>query len=193
MMQQLIALARLTLRDPRIAAAALLEVRLTRGELLQLAVVVASLSVLFSALVAFLASGEADPLGHLMLRNPLLFAVIQFMTMMLTVIMVQMVGRMMGGRGSFDQSLILIAWLQFYMLLVQVIIVPLTLLVPGLALVLNLAAYIYFLWVLVNFIAGLHGFRSLMKVLAGVLATSFGLSLVLMMILLTLGVNVEGV
>jgi hypothetical protein len=83
-------------------------------------------------------------------------------------------------------------WLQFFMLLAQAILVAVAIIAPTLAGLLNTASYVYFIWLMVNFIAVLHGFRSLWAVFAGLIATMFALSFVILFVLGVIGLSVEG-
>jgi hypothetical protein len=71
------------------------------------------------------------------------------------------IGRFFGGTGSFEESALLVIWLQFIFICVQVIQIAAILLLPPLAGMITILAVGLFFWLLVNFIAVLHGFTSL--------------------------------
>ncbi len=192
MQQQLIALVRLTFADPRAAGAALLSNIPDRNTLLLAAAFVSVLGVMFSWVFIQFSTGTANPLAENMVNNPILFAVAQFMVLIISVMFIHIIGRAFGGIGSFDQSLVLSVWLQFYMMLIQAVLVFVAIISVSLTSILNIGAYVYFVWLLVNFIAILHGFRSLWKVFAGLVATSFAFSSLVLMLLGMLGIAVEG-
>ncbi len=189
MRQRTGALARLTLSDPRAAARELMQDRAAQARAIELAGLVVIAGVAFSWLLSVLLPGPTVAILDTMLSKPLLYALIQFMLLMISVLAIFMVGRLFGGTGSFEQTLLLSVWLQFYMLVVQVAAAGVVLLVPGLAGLLNIAIMIYFVWLTVNFIAELHGFRSLWKILAGLLGTAFALAILASLILSLLGVS----
>ncbi len=189
MRQRIGALARLTLSDPRAAARALMNDTAAQARAVELAGLVVIIGVAFSYLLSVLLPGPTVAVLDTMLSRPLLYALIQFMLLMVSVLAIFMIGRLFGGTGSFEQTLLLSVWLQFYMLVVQVAAVGVVLLVPGLSGLLNIAILIYFLWLTVNFIAELHGFRSLWKILAGLLGTAFALAVLASLILSLLGVG----
>ncbi len=191
-MQQIKALVRLTLADPRGAAAALLSTTPLRDLLLQLAVIVVIFGVILTWTTAVLIPGPSNPFVDALLGNPILFAVIQLMTLMLSVLAILVIGRVFGGIGSFEQTLFIMIWLQFFMLLAQAVLVAVAIIAPTLAGLLNTASYVYFIWLMVNFIAVLHGFRSLWAVFAGLIATMFALSFVILFVLGVIGLSVEG-
>jgi len=192
MLKQLLALARLTLHAPRAACDLLLADVPERGELLRMATLVVVLSTLFSGiLVELFGPPPLEPMAGV-LTSPILYAVMQFMVLMITTIAVFVIGRMFGGHGSFDEALLLMVWLQFYMLLVQVGLFAVTYLSNGATNPLNLGVYFYFIWLMVVFVAALHGFRSYWAVFAGLLASSMAISFVVVVLLAILGFMVEG-
>ena len=93
------------------------------------------------------------------------------------------IGRARGGRGTMDDAVALVAWLQFVMLVLQGVTLAAQLLVPPLAGILALAEVAVFFWLLVNFVAELHGFKSLAATFAGVLAGLCVLFLILAVVL----------
>ena len=93
---------------------------------------------------------------------------------------------MRGGTGSFPDTLLAMVWLQFLMLGLQVIQLVLMVLFPPLAAIVNLAGFAIFLWLLTNFIAELHGFRSLLAVFGGIIfgmiLLGFGFAILLLIL-----------
>ncbi|NCM97616.1 MAG: YIP1 family protein, partial [Rhodobacterales bacterium] len=87
--------------------------------------------------------------------------------------------------GRFDEALILVVWLQFVLLGLQAVQLVAYAVAPLLADLIGLATVALFFWLLTNFVAELHGFKSLGLVFVGVLATlvvmvlglAFGLAL----------------
>ena len=191
MLDMLVALARLTLSDPRRAAAALLRAPALHGRGLELALLVVALGVLSAALMNALTPSVGDALVSGLLHNPLLFAVIQFMLLYLSALMIFGIGRLFGGRGGFEGALLLSIWLQFLSVAVQLALLPLAMALPALAQSLALFIYLYFIWLLVAFIAELHGFASLLKVFAGVIGSTFAAAFLVVFLLAFIGISVE--
>ena len=96
------------------------------------------------------------------------------------------VGRWRGGRGELADSVILVAWLQFIQLLIVVVQLVVLVALPVLAPIVEVGAVLIFLWLLVNFVAEMHGFRSLGMVFLGIVLTFvlavFGMTILLMLI-----------
>jgi hypothetical protein len=109
--------------------------------------------------------------------------------MVLTSLQVFAVGRWRGGRGELPDAVILIAWLQFIQLLVVAAQILLMIVLPAVAPVLEIAGVILFLWLLVNFVAEMHGFRSLGLVFLGVIITFVGFVFGMSLLLMILGVG----
>jgi hypothetical protein len=83
----------------------------------------------------------------------------------------QTVGRWRGGRGTMPQTVALLAWLQFVMLILQVAQVAAEIVLPPFALILAYVSVGLFLWLLVHFVMELHGFRSVAATILGILGT----------------------
>jgi len=185
-------LARLTWSNPREAAALLLRQNLGQGMLMQLATVVVALGVISTWAYSAVAPAPGNSLIDGLLANPVLLAIVQFMALMLSVLAIFLVGRMFGGRGGFEQTLLLSIWLQFYMLVIQTGLIGGAVLAGNIAAILDTAAFLYMLWLLVNFIAVLHGFTSLWRVFAGLVAASFLASFVIILVLGMVGIGAKG-
>ena len=86
-------------------------------------------------------------------------------------------------------AVILIAWLQFIQLLMVALQLVLVVTLPALAPVVEIGAVLLFLWLLVNFVAEMHGFRSLGLVLLGVVVTFVAAVFAMSVLLMALGVG----
>lgn len=182
--ERILSLARLTLQDPRQATRALLSegvpMRARTGGLLLVAVV----SAVFASLQLGSAPQALDPLSAFMLASPFRAAVVQWLFLALTVVLVHRVGRVFGGRGSFPDALLVVVWLQLLTLAIQVLQLAATLIAPPLAGIIGLGGFVLFLWLMTAFIAELHGFRSRGLVFLGMVLTALGVGLVLGFVLI---------
>lgn len=181
---RLLSLAQLTLQNPRLAARELLTegvpMRARTGGLLLVAVV--------SALLASLQVGtrpqDLDPLSAFMLASPFRAAVVQWLFLALSVVLIHRVGRAFGGRGSFPDALLIVVWLQVLTLVLQVLQLVATFVAPPLAGVIGLGGFVLFLWLMTAFIAELHGFASRGLVFVGMVLSALGAGLVLGFVLI---------
>ncbi len=180
----LMALLRETLRDPHAAARRVMGTPLPDGARWQALLLVVVLSVILLQLAVMLSGGQT---GGVMMSGLLQGAVLVG-----TVLAVHYIGRAFGGSGTFPDALILMAWLQFVTLCFQVAQIVTLLIVPPLAGLVAIASVVVFLWLLVSFIQALHGFRSRVMVLFGLLASFFALAFALSFVLALLGVSVPG-
>jgi Yip1 domain len=176
---RMIALAKLTLAEPRAATRALLAEGVpiparTAGLLL-----VAVLSAVLSSLQIRLSPQALDPVSAMILASPFRAAVVQWAFLALSVVLIHRVGRAAGGKGSFPDALLIVVWLQCLTLVLQVLQLVATGLAPSLAGIIGLAGFVMFLWLMTNFIAELHGFRSLGLVFAGMALTAVAAGLVI--------------
>lgn len=117
------------------------------------------------------------------LPSPWTMAITQTGVMVLSVLAVHRIGLWRGGTGSLGDAVILMAWLQFILLCLQVVQVLVLLISPILSDVVGFVGIAVFFWLLTVFVAEMHGFRALGAVFAGVvltiLAVAFALSIVL--------------
>jgi Yip1 domain len=170
--QALLIAARDTVQQPRQGARWILQMGLPAVVgwlgLSLMAVVSAGLST-----VVFILSGPTDdpsldPAMVQVFSNPIQLAIVQILLLVIGVMMISGIGRMFGGKGQFADALLLVVWLEFIMLLLQIAQLVALLTLPPLAAMMGLFGLVLFLWLLTNFIAELHGFPS-------VLATFFGI------------------
>ena len=192
MYQTLKVLVRDTLKDPHGTARYLLAGTPTVSQAFELAVAVSALNVILTSLLSAFFPGPPNPLLDGLSQNPIFFAIMHLMLMMITSILVFIIGRMFGGKGDFAESLYLLAWVQGIMFLIQLAALPVVLVLPGLAVLVNLGVFVYFVYLTVVFIAELHGFQSLWQVFIGAVATSFAVSFGILTILALIGMSLEG-
>ncbi|TVP70628.1 MAG: YIP1 family protein [Rhodobacteraceae bacterium] len=181
------ALLRVTFTRPQDAAASLLRSNLPDDARWLGFVIVVLLSVILGYGSLALLEGEATFAGSLMG-----VAIMQTMLLLGMVVAVQGIGRACGGHGTFPDTLLLMAWLQFAMLAFQLGQIAVAVILPQLFGLIVIVSVVAFFWLLVNFISVLHGFSSALKVFVGIIFTLFGLSLIMAVILGMFGVAAMG-
>lgn len=180
----LVALLKLTFQAPRRAAAQLIQLGMPDSARWAALVLMAVASAIVMHAVAVMAP-SVGPEGEVTaLPGPFFWAGMVGFGMGMTALLAYGVGRWRGGRGTLPDAVLLVAWLQVVQLALVFVQMLLLVLVPPLASVLELASVVIFLWLLTNFVAELHGFRSVGMVLAGVLATFVVMVLVMTVVLL---------
>ena len=180
---QMVALARQSLDDPRAAARSLLALGVPLPARTAALLLMAVSSALLMHFGFLLMPATDDPMALFMMESPLRTAFIQWLVLLASVYLVYRVGRAAGGTGSLADALLIVVWLQVIMLAVQLVQLVALIIVPPLAGIVNLAGLGLFFWLITSFIAVLHGFASRRMVLAGIVATSFVLAIVLVVIL----------
>lgn len=177
--ERFLSLTQLTLQDPRQATRVLLAegvpMRARTGGLLLVAVV----SAVFASIQLGTSPQALDPLSAFMLASPFRAAVVQWLFLALSVVLIHRVGRAFGGRGSFPDALLVVVWLQLLTLAIQVLQLAATLVAPPLAGIIGLGGFVLFLWLMTAFIAELHGFASRGLVFLGMVLSALGAGLIL--------------
>ena len=188
----LLRMARDTVANPREGAETVLALGLPHRALWLSFALVIVLSMLLGDILYLVADiPQGGPLTGPMGASPLVMGALQAGFLYLMAHAITMIGRMFGGTGRFEEALTLIVWLQFIFLCVQVVQLIALIALPPVAGLITILALGLFLWLLVNFIAALHGFTSLglvfVMTILSAFALLFGLSLVMTMLGLTFG------
>lgn len=186
----LVAMAWRTVKNPREGAAEVLSLGIPREALWPGLVLVVVLSVIFAQITVLVMTGTGGESQMPMAIG--ILGVVQFLLLVVMSFAIFGIGRAMGGRGSLEESILLVVWLQFVMICLQVLQTALLLVMPGLAGIVTVAGLLLFLWLLTNFIAVLHGFNSLFMVFLMILMSAFGIAFALTLVLSILGVVVPG-
>jgi Yip1 domain len=173
LMDQILSLVRLSLKDPRSAVRVLLGMGIPLPARTAGLLFVAVSSALLLHLGFIVLPGSDDPLTLFMSQSPFRTAVIQWLILAATVLCIYRIGRAFGGKGSLTDALLVVVWLQVIMLAVQVAQLLSLIFFTPLAGMVNLAGLILFFWLFTSFIAELHGFRSRWVVLAGAIGSGF--------------------
>ncbi|TCL09415.1 Yip1-like protein [Shimia isoporae] len=172
---QLTELFWLTVRDPAQAARILCGVRLDRATgwtILALAVILNTLAY-FGSIALFPVPEEVNiPL----FTKPFLVLTMLGSTTVIFVFAFYWVGHSLGGKAPFDTILLMLGWLQFMRLAIQIGSVVLMTLAPALSQLFVMAAGLYGLWVVLNFLKVAHDFETLGKAAAVVVMSALGLT-----------------
>lgn len=189
LLRDLLPLARDTVADPKGVLRRLIDLELDRQTLWMALGATTAVGVLLAELtLALLRRQGLDPMfsfGTL----PLGSALIEFALLAVLIVGILWAGRMLGGTGDLNGSILAVTWLQFIMALVQVAKLVAMLVVPFLAGVLGLFSVGLVFWLLTSFIAELHGFQSRPRVFAGILLGLLALASVLVFIFALIGVT----
>jgi hypothetical protein len=189
---QLLRMARETVTNPREGAAVILKLHLPMRALwLAFALVIVLSMLLGEAMMVLMGPPDTEAGASAMLLSPIQMGFVQAGFLALIAYAMAYIGRLFSGTGNFEGALALVVWLQFIFLVVQVVQLVAMVIVPPVAGLITILAMGLFFWLLVNFIAALHGFSSLgmifVMTILSAFAIIFGLSLVLTLLGLSFG------
>ena len=181
-------LVRETFANPRGAAARVLGMDVPDDGRWLAFVLVVVLSVALGQ-ASVLLMGEGEGVGG----SLLFMAMFQSSVLLALVVAVHGLGRMAGGKGDFPDALLLITWLQFVMLIFQVVQIVALVAVPPAFGIVTILSLLVFLRTLAGFTMALHGFTSALKVMAGIIFAFFVLAMAIAMVLTMVGFAPAGV
>lgn len=187
MEQALISIARNAYRDPREAAVRLLSLGVPNEAVWPAFGVIILVSVLIGGLSDLAAPPAAGPQISYILMVVLLAVI--FLAFALGI---WKVGRAFGGKGSFEECLVVGIFFQGVLLPLQMLQLALVILMPGVAGVFGIALLFYGVWVNVNFIDALHGFASFGKSLGVLILASFVAAIAMLVVIALVGGSVGG-
>lgn len=179
----LFALARHSVQSPRAAARYIMALDVPDAARWLLVFFVSTASVLLTFIGFQLLPPANTAFTALAMVSPVRTALLQTAFLVITVIGVHKIGRWRGGKGSFSDALLLIGWLQFILLCLQVAQIAALVFLPPLAELLGAIGLVLSFWVLTHFIAELHGFASAWRVFAAVMAALFVAALAVSMVI----------
>lgn len=179
-----------TIRDPRSGARMVLSINLSRRERWEMLLLTVVLSAVLAKISVYL-SGGSEEVG-IFAASPFALGAVQLVLMLFAVHAIDLVGRRMGGTGDLDGAIVLVAWLQFVMICIQILQIMLLLIAPVLSFLLGVAGLGLFFWMLTQFIMELHGFKSAMSVFTGIFLCLLGFAVIFSILIGVTGLTVPG-
>lgn len=190
----ILGLVGLTLRDPREGASTILSFAPHPTVIWQMLLLIVIVSIILGEIAAALILGSGRGVAETPLSlSPFSAVFVHGGALVLVVVAIHWVGRVLGGTGSFQESLLLMTWMQFIFVVLQVAQTIALLVIPIVAELIGIGALLMFFWLLTNFIAVVHGFRSLGMVFVGMILSAIGIVLGLSILLAVLGVSIPGI
>lgn len=175
----LMRMIRATLQSPRAGARAMLDFGFAPVVGWMALLLMAVASTLLTHVSFAMMPPEAQAFWGAAMGSPVRTAILQWIVLLLSVHAIHKIGRWRGGHGTLEGAVILVAWLQFILLCVQIAQLIAQAIAPPLADILGLVGLVLFLWLLTSFVAELHGFQSLALTFLGILGTILAASIVL--------------
>ena len=168
-------------RRPRAAARRLLALDPPNNEIWAAAVMVACLETVVLQLAFRMIPAELATVFGAEPMPPLVSLVEQLVVLAVAALVAARIGALFGGKGTLKGAALVVLWISFLSALFPLAAVVLMALSPLFAGILALASVFWVLWAFASFVAELHGFRRLLPVMFGVVATwiilVFGLSM----------------
>ncbi len=175
---------------PRAAARRVLGLDVDFRTALMVAVAAICGKSILGALVQVMLPLPADAPMAFLAFQPLTVAMFEIAIVMVIVWLAVIVGGWFGGSGTLTGSMKLMAWLQVALLGLQIAQLVLLLISPLLSALANLFVLGWFFWALSAFVAELHGFSSVLKVMGGIIVSFFVILFVAGIVLSMAGVSV---
>ncbi|WP_339766547.1 YIP1 family protein [uncultured Pseudosulfitobacter sp.] len=183
-------LVALTLRNPRAAAAQLINWQLPRGVIWMALVLVSCMNAILAGLSELLFPSPV-PLPSI-LMNPLMLFALLAGGLLVTVHVLHWAGRVVGGQGALEDIAIVLTWLQALRAVGQAAVVVLALVSPALAGMFAMAVMFVGLWIMANFIAQALSFASAWKAFGLMVVLMIGFIFGIMILLAVTGLGVWG-
>lgn len=197
-LKTLIIAARDTVQAPREGARAVINMNLpiTVGALalILMAVISAVLAALMYAAFPIAPAETAPQIAALeqIMANPVQLALVQGAILSGGAFLMYRVGKGFGGKGSFPDAVMLLAWLEFILLLLQMAQAVTMVFSPPMSQAIGVLGFVIFLWLLANFTAELHSFSSVFATFLGIVGSVIALSFAAAVIIaLTIGGRVQ--
>ena len=178
-----------TFQNPSDVADYLMSLGYPRPVLWMLVVLVSVLSVLTLAIFQALVPMVENPQG--MVVSPLAYAVIIGASLIILVFAIHLVGQVLGGTGTFNHALLLMIWVQFMAIPIQLIQAVFLLVLPALVGFVTMGGLVFLIFCLTHFITRLHGFESRMRGFGTLALSLVGMVLGLALILTMIGVTAQ--
>jgi hypothetical protein len=183
-----------TVRNPREGARQVMAFQMdrrARWEALLLIAVLSAILAYLSMLAGMIVNSE--PSQYPVSLNPIMLGISQLVVMLVMVFAIHLIGNWAGGQGELDDAILLVAWMQFILVCLQVLQILAVVFFPVLALLLGLAGLVLIFVLLTYFVSELHGFKSMPGVFFSVLFVMLILATFIRFIFSLFGFDVIGV
>ncbi|PHQ97730.1 MAG: YIP1 family protein [Marinosulfonomonas sp.] len=183
-----------TIRDPREGARKVMAREMERRQRWETLLLIAVLSAVFAFISISLSTNLSDAqLDDVARMNPFVLGLSQIFVLVVMVFAIHLIGGIAGGEGSLDDAILLVAWLQFVLICLQVLQIIAAVVMPFVAVVIGLVGLFVVFRLLTVFVAELHGFRSTVSVFIAVLVVMIVLATVISLVFGAFGIDMMGV
>ncbi len=188
--QALLSLIWQTVVAPREVAKLLLAIKPTRDALwLGFALVITVNALVFG--VSNLGMSGSDPLS-ILTRNPINYAIMTAGSVAAMIVGITMAGRVLGGRGAWQDIAVVMIWLQVLRASAQFILAVMVYTAPGLLEIASFVMSVVGVWILVNLVQVAHQLTNMVKALMVVVMAVVGTALIFGLLASMLGLTGQG-
>lgn len=186
MVNELAALARQAIAEPKAASAEVLRLGVPNDVIWPALGLIIVMSVIINSIAEFL---SPNPMGSVPPFTLVFFVAGVFIGFSLAI---WKIGRLMGGQGTLQDAFLLTAFLQGIVLVAQIIQLLLLILMPMVAGLFSLVVTVLGVWLNVNFIGSLHGFDSLGRSFAVFFLASLAVAVLIVILASMAGITIGG-
>jgi len=187
--RHIVDLIKQTFLQPSDVAQYLITLGYPRPILWLLVVLVSVLSVLTLAVFQILIPMPEASEG--LVISPLAYATIIGASLVILVFAINFVGQVLGGDGSFDKAMVLMIWVQFMAIPIQLAQAVMLLVIPALVGFVTMGGLALLFFWLTHFVTQLHGFDSIVRGFATLGLALVGMVMGLAVILTMIGVTAQ--
>jgi len=193
MLRYTVQLAIFSIREPRNGLRHVLDLGFRIRSVFETALLVSIMGTLLSVATIRLSPTNLDAFALTVVSAPAFFTMVQLLTMAIVSTVLYWAGRIFGGKGNFTECMTAIVWLQVILLLFQIAQFVAQIILPFLGFVVTLLGFVAAFYLIVNFVKEVHGFRSGIAVVAGILIIFLGTGVIIGMLLRNAGLTTSGV
>ncbi len=181
----------LSLREPRMAAATLINWNLPRSVIWTALALVSCCNAILAGLSELIFPSPVTMPA--ILANPLMLFILLAGGVVISSYALVWGGSKVGGQGRLEDVAVVLTWLQSLRVLAQAVVVVLAILSPGLAGLFAMVVGFAGLWLMANFVAQALDFASAWKAFGLMAALTVGFVFVVVLLLTVTGFGLGGV
>jgi len=179
-----------TMRTPDSAARSVLKTKIARSELWMGLVAASALNAVITGLTITIVPLPGN--WPTLFNSPIAYFIMVVGGLVLLAHILTWAGRAIGGKGSLDDMLKLMVWMQFVRVVLQAVGLCLMLMIPLVAAIFSLITGLWSVWILMNFVKVGHKLATLMTALMVIFVTFLGMVIGLSVLLTLIGVGTIG-
>lgn len=190
-LSSLIQLAIASLRTPKKSLRIILDLVITMPELIQATALVVALSMMLPIISLMFQPAQVQEAMKAYSTNPIPVFFLQLGILIGSAAIINFISQIFKGYGTFKEMLTAMVWMQFILIIIQVLQLVISIIAPQLNGIILLFSLMIMVYLTVNFIMEVNGFTNAFAVTAGVFGSFFGIALILSILLAILGITPE--